>query len=126
MKKFKLAGLLIILGLIILPQLSLAAVDFNTQLNSLATSAGYDTSSAVSLTSTIGKIINYLLGFLGIIALLIVIWAGFNWMTAGGNDDKISSAKSWMVNGFIGLVIIIFAYAISTFVITQIQAFASK
>ena len=60
------------------------------------------------------------LGFLGIIAVAIVLFAGFKWMTAGGNEDSISEAKKMLIAAVIGLVIILSAYAIADFVIRQI------
>ena len=72
------------------------------------------------LKSTIGNLINVFLGFLGIIAVLIVLMGGFKWMTAGGNDDKVAEAKRLLVAGIIGLAIILSAYAISSFVLSSI------
>jgi len=72
------------------------------------------------LKSTIGNLINIFLGFLGIIAVLIVLMGGFKWMTAGGNDDKVSEAKKLLVAGVIGLAIILSAYAITSFVLSSV------
>jgi len=72
------------------------------------------------LKSTIGNLINVFLGFLGIIAVLIVLMGGFKWMTAGGNDDKVSEAKRLLVAGVIGLAIILSAYAITSFVLSSV------
>ncbi len=59
------------------------------------------------------------MGFLGIAATVIVIIAGYNWMTAGGNDEKIAQAKKWLAAGLIGMAIIFSAYSISSFVVKQ-------
>jgi len=69
---------------------------------------------------TIGKIINVALSLLGVIVLVIIIYGGFLWMTAGGNDEKVGEAKKWIFGGIIGLVIILSAYAIATFVISNL------
>jgi hypothetical protein len=74
------------------------------------------------LPSTIASIINVALGFLGIVAVVIILLGGFKWMTAGGNDDKVKEAKKLMIAGVIGLVIILSAYAIASFVLTQISS----
>ena len=66
------------------------------------------------------SIVNSLLGFLGIIAVLLILYGGFKWMTAGGNDEKIGEAKKWIFAGVIGLAIILSAYALTSFVITQL------
>jgi len=66
------------------------------------------------------SIVNVLLGFLGIIAIIIILWGGFRWMTAGGNEEKVGEAKQIITAGIIGLVIIFIAYALATFIITQL------
>lgn len=64
-------------------------------------------------------IIKYLITFLGIIAVAIILYGGFVWMTAAGNDDRVGKAKSIIIAGVIGLVIVIAAFAIVTFVINM-------
>lgn len=72
------------------------------------------------LVETIAQIIRVALGFLGVIAVVIILLGGFKWMTAGGNDDKVKEAKKLIFSGIVGLVIIISAYAIAAFVINSI------
>ncbi len=62
-------------------------------------------------------IINVILGFIGIIAVVIVLFGGFKWMTAGGNDDKIGEAKGLLSAGIIGLVIVLASWGLSKFVL---------
>ena len=66
------------------------------------------------------RIINIFLGLLSIIFLVIILYAGFLWMTAGGNSDQITKAKAWLRNGIIGLIIILFSWAIASFVINSL------
>jgi cysteine-rich repeat protein len=66
------------------------------------------------------RIIRVALGFLGIVALAIILYGGFVWMTAGGNEERISKAKKILVNGVIGLVIIIMAFSITSFIINRL------
>ncbi len=67
-------------------------------------------------------VIKVMLGFLGIIAVLIILYAGFLWMTAAGNEDKITQAKGMMSAGVIGLIIILAAFGIATFVMNALVA----
>ncbi len=62
-------------------------------------------------------IVRYLMTFLGIIAVVVILIGGFKWMTAAGNEDQVGQAKKMIIAGAIGLVIILAAFAIVTFVI---------
>ncbi|MFA6322752.1 MAG: pilin [Candidatus Buchananbacteria bacterium] len=66
---------------------------------------------------TVMNIVRVLLGFLGIIALVLVIYAGYLWMSSVGNEEKITQAKAILRNAAIGLVIIFSAFAIVSFII---------
>lgn len=67
------------------------------------------------------RIIRAALGFLGIVALGIVLYGGFVWMTSGGNEEKISKAKKILTNGLIGLIIIVFAFSITQFILSRLM-----
>ncbi len=66
------------------------------------------------------RIINVTLGLLGIVVLSLIIYAGFLWMTSGGDAEKVSQAKKILQNSIIGLVIILSAWGITTFVINAL------
>lgn len=70
--------------------------------------------------SVIARIINVAMGFLGIVAVLIILWGGFTWMTAGGAEDKVEEAKKIITAGIIGLIIVVTSYAIARFVVTSL------
>ena len=69
---------------------------------------------------TISRIINVALSLLGIIALVIILVGGFEWMTAGGNEEKTTEARKRIFAGIIGLAIILSSYAIANFVLRQL------
>jgi hypothetical protein len=73
--------------------------------------------SATPLPVLIGRIVRIVISFLGLIAVVIVLYGGFIWMTSGGDTDKIDRAKKLMRAGLIGLLIIVLAYALATFII---------
>lgn len=78
------------------------------------------------LTSTdirvvIARIINAVLGLLGIITLGVVLYGGFVIMTAGGNEQRVELGKKVLINGTIGLAIILSAFAITRFVINSLS-----
>ncbi len=66
------------------------------------------------------KIINIVLSFLGLIALVVVLFGGFKWMTSGGNQEQVGQAKKILIAGLIGLVIILLSWGITNYVITQV------
>ena len=65
-------------------------------------------------------VIQYLLGFLGIIAIIIILYGGFVWLTSAGNEEKVGQAKKIITAGVVGLVIIFVSYAIASFVVSQL------
>ncbi|MFA6514330.1 MAG: IPT/TIG domain-containing protein [Patescibacteria group bacterium] len=69
----------------------------------------------------IGRIINVGLGLLGVIALGLIIYAGFLWMTSAGEEDKIATAKKILTSAVIGLAIILASWAIATFIISRLS-----
>jgi len=77
--------------------------------------------SSQDLIVTIGKIIQVVLGFVGLIALILFIYAGIVWMTSAGDPQKIELAKKIMIAVAIGMLITMSAFAITTFVIKKIQ-----
>jgi len=76
------------------------------------------------LIGIIFKTIQYILAFLGVVAVVVIIIGGFMWMTAAGNDEKVGKAKKIILQGLIGLIIILLAFAIASFVINRLVEFA--
>ncbi len=85
--------------------------------NALANS-NLGTRDIVGIVSTL---INVFLGFLGIIAVILIIYAGWLWMSSQGEADKIQKAKLILTSSVIGLIIILSSYAIARFVISKIS-----
>ncbi|MEI8360772.1 MAG: hypothetical protein WCG01_01450 [bacterium] len=78
---------------------------------------GFDTTGEpTDIRVTVAKILNRLLGFLGIIFVGLIMYAGFQWLTVGGDSKKIETAKSYLQNGVIGLIIILSAMMLADFV----------
>lgn len=66
------------------------------------------------------NIINVALGLVGIVLLFLILYAGFLWMTAGGNDEQVSKAKRVLTSSIIGLIIVLSSWAIARFVIDRL------
>jgi len=97
---------------------SIEAAQLNTGLN-FATGTGL---SNQDIRITIAKIIRIILGFLGIIAVGLTLYAGFLWMTSGGNEDKLAQAKLILRNGIIGLIIILASFGIVSFILGRLMS----
>ncbi len=128
MKKISLksivAGSLAAIGSISAPLAVLATTSLDNMKASAgitATSAGVNAGGTNDISKLIGNLIGAALGLLGVILVCIIIYAGFLWMTAQGNDEKVKQAKKMISNAVIGMVLIFAAYAITNFVITALS-----
>lgn len=66
------------------------------------------------------RIIRFILSFLGLIFLVLTLYAGFMWMTSAGNEDRVDKAKKILWGAIIGIAIVLSSYAITEFVITNL------
>ncbi|MFA6454485.1 MAG: hypothetical protein WCV70_01340 [Patescibacteria group bacterium] len=80
---------------------------------------GYDTSG--DLLSLIQIVINAFLSVIGVVLLTYMLYAGYNWMTAQGEEAKVEKAKDTLKRAIVGVIIIVAAYAISVFVMARIE-----
>ena len=95
--------------------------DLQTQLNKAgAPWGGAVPTGETSLAGIVATVVKAFLGLLGIIFLVLIIYAGFEWMTAQGAEKKVDKAKDTLTRAVIGLIIIIAAYSITYFVFTSL------
>lgn len=87
--------------------------------------AGYETSETQTLEQTISTLVNIVFSFLGIIFMILLILGGYNWMTAGGQENKVQEASKTIKQAIIGLIIVLGSYAISYFIIKAFSFLAS-
>jgi len=76
--------------------------------------------AGAQLPILIGRIIRTVLGLLGIIFLVLMVYAGFLWMTARGEEEPVTKAKDIIKQSIIGVIIIFLAYALTGFVINAV------
>ncbi|MBI4836168.1 MAG: TrbC/VirB2 family protein [Candidatus Abawacabacteria bacterium] len=62
------------------------------------------------------NIINFILGLVGTIAVLMLIWGGFNYLTSAGNSENTKKAKQTIIYAIIGIIIIALSYQIVRFI----------
>jgi ketopantoate hydroxymethyltransferase len=101
----------------ILPVIALAQPQMGQGLENFVNETGL---TNADITVVISRIVRIVLSFLGLIAVIIIIIGGFQWMTSGGNEEQIGKAKKLMGAGIVGLVIVVLAYAIASFIINVI------
>jgi len=64
----------------------------------------------------IGKVVGALLAFVGVLFFILMIYGGFLWMTARGNEQEVTKAKDLIVSATIGLIIVLASYAITAYI----------
>lgn len=96
-----------------LPTLAANLKDAAGNLTPAAQTAGYQEKDIGNIT---GQIINTALQLVGIIFLGLMVYAGYLWMTARGDESQIEKAQKIITSAIIGLVLTMSAYAITTLV----------
>ena len=126
LKRSLLFGLALSMLLLGFSSLALATEDEEaTESAASAIISGLDDSAGaynenLTLTVFIGNLLQALLTATGILFLVLTVWAGIIYMTAAGDDTKIKKAKNMIVSSLIGLIIIVSAYALTSYVIEAI------
>jgi hypothetical protein len=92
-------------------------VNIKSQLNNTASNIGLKPAKETDLKTIISNAIFVVLGFLGIIAIIMIVIGGLMWMISGGNEEKAKKARGILVNAIIGLFIVLLAYVITYWVV---------
>lgn len=77
---------------------------------------------AGSLQSIARKVVNFLSVLVGIVSVIMIIWAGFRYITSGGESGNVSGAKNTLIYAIVGLIIVALAQFIVHFVLTNVTA----
>lgn len=80
-----------------------------------------ETQEGGCIPQIVGNLVSALLGLFGALFLVLIIWGGVQYMTAGGDPGKIKKAKDTLVNAIVGMVIVALSYAIARYVIVAIS-----
>lgn len=107
-----------IISILLLWPFSALAVNALQSLDKAA--AGTGLASDKEPTDVIISIINTILYFVGTLTMVLILWAGFKWLTSAGNTDTIKKSRETIVNAVIGLAIIFASYIIVNFVIEKL------
>jgi hypothetical protein len=121
----KINFLVIILSLLIIPSFLIPNVNAQTsessrildRMQNIAQQGGYNTNTTdASIPRIVGLIINALLSITGLIFIFLTVFAGFNWMTSEGNEEKVKKAKDTLKSSVIGLILTLSAWTIWNFI----------
>ena len=74
-----------------------------------------NTEGTTALAITMGNLYQALVMVGGLALLLYLAWGGINWLTAGGDTDKVDKAKNQITNAIIGMAILVAIIAIAGF-----------
>jgi len=124
----------ILSGLLMIPSLSLAqdannpvadpAPAENRMLQTLKNvggGGGFETNpDEASTPIIIGTVVGAFLGFVGLIFIVLILIAGFKWMSANGNEEAIKKATGTIKNAIIGLIVALSAWSLWTFFLEKI------
>lgn len=123
-KKIKIILIIIFLscGFVIAGKITQAQIteEATSKLSPMATVYGVGTSKPKTISEVVASVIQYALSFLGVIFLALLIYAGFLWMSAAGDQDKITKAKDILQSSVVGLIIILSSYTITYFVLQNL------
>lgn len=97
---------------------SVFAISITDSLENAANTAGLK--GETDIQKIVSRIIDVVLGLLGLIFLILILVGGFQWMTSAGEPEKIKKARGLLTNAVIGLLIISAFYAITQFVFSLI------
>lgn len=70
----------------------------------------------LTIQQLITGIINWFIGAAVIVSIVMIVWAGYSYMTAGGDEGKVQKATKSLTNAIIGLIISLLAMVIVNFI----------
>jgi hypothetical protein len=112
MKKFDKINLAFSSALLLIPGVSLAAVE-----GSITPIDG----GVWTVAAILERVTNWVLGFTGLVAIMFLVYGGLQYIISAGNKDKAEAAKKTILYAVIGLVVVALSYVIVSFVTTNVK-----
>ncbi|TAN34122.1 hypothetical protein EPN28_00630 [Patescibacteria group bacterium] len=86
--------------------------------SNVAGTGGFETNvTDTTLSENVGRIIRVILSLTGTVFLILTVYAGILWMTAGGNDERVEKAQKIIRSSVVGLIIVVAAYSLTAFIL---------
>lgn len=121
MKNINIKNLILPTFLIAFPAMAKAANDAINVLEDIGSKEGpYQNVGSTGISIIVGTVIQALLGIIGVVFLVLMLYAGFNWMIARGEEEKVEKAKDTITRALIGLIIVVGAYAIWAYIFARV------
>lgn len=73
-----------------------------------------------SLPATIGKVIKGALSIVGLVFFALMFYAGYTWMIARGEEEKITTARNTIIAAMIGIIIVVGSYALTNIIVGRL------
>ena len=97
-------------------------IDSNVSATECATASGQ---TSDGLNALITKIINIFSVIVGVVAVIMIIWGGFRYITSGGDSNNVGAAKNTILYAIVGLIIVALAQVIVRFVLGSASGVAT-
>src|SRR3989344_5946187 len=111
---------LVISGLVLFLLIAAAPLFAQSPMDSLNSAASGTGVINQPITYVVAVMVRNVLGIIGVIFLILIVYGGTRWMTSGGNEQHISLAKKVLTASVIGLVIVMTGYSVTYFIIQNL------
>src|SRR5688572_21229187 len=122
MKRIILASIFILLVFFVFANIvpATAFADAKSEIcKGIETASGSGCNTGTSLSTVVGNIINIFSIIIGVVAVIMIMFSGFKYITAGGDSGSVSSAKNTLIYAIIGLVVVALSQTIVRFVLDK-------
>lgn len=93
----------------------------NDQAETFAKKAGFAAPGQTATPEVIaGQVIRTVTTFLGVVFFILIVYGGWKWLLARGNEEEVTKGKEIIKQAVIGLIIVFGAYLVANFVVNQI------
>ena len=91
-------------------------------IDTVATNANLEKEGSLPVIT--GRVVGAGLSFIGVAFFILMVYAGFLWMTAHGNEEQVKKAQSTLIGATIGMLIVLGSYAITKFIFESVESTA--
>jgi len=116
--------LVCLIAILVLPYFVFAQVDPDSMrgiLEGTGKNAGFAAATnRFTMSSIAGTAVNVFLSILGIYFIILVIYGGYNYMSARGDEEKVTKALATIQTAIIGVIIVVSSYALFYFIFQKL------